>query len=428
MKLPSISRLRSLGRPQIFVRTDHPVPSTKPTGAVLVGSGTRLVPTVGDRLRVQRRRSRLTMGLCILAPTLVAAVYFWLIASDRYISDTQMILSDQPTMPGTASVGGASGGGKSSLLSLVGMGGDSAGASIDSAVVVNYLQSTEAMEALDRTIGLRKMWSAPSIDYFSRLSADASAEDFLKYYGKHVSVISSPLDPVIEVQVAAFRPQDAQLIAQTLVTLAQKKLNDSYLHMRSDALDFARSEVTTAEQQLAHVNDKLRDFRNAHRDIDPTAAAQGVGGIANGLLAQQASAEAQLKMARTYAREDSAVVKTLKSQVASLHAQVERTRGLLAGSTENTPYADLLATYEDLELDQKFAQDSYTSAMGFLAASRTALARQQTYLIDFIAPTLPQDALEPRSTRDVVMAFFTSALLWLIGSLVGSALREHARR
>lgn len=369
------------------------------------------------------------MAVCILLPTLIAGIYYWLVASDRYVSDTQLVLSDQPSMPSLAGLSGSSaGGGKSSLLSLIGMGGGGSGSTNDSAIVVNYLQSTEALKELDRTIGLRKMWSASSIDYFSRLPADASVEDFHKYYAKHVSVVSDPLDPVIELKVEAFRPQDAQLIAQTLVKLAQHKLDNAFLRMRKDALDFAQSEVTQAQQRLARVDDRLRNFRNAHSDIDPAAAAQGVGGVTTALFGELTRAEAQLKIARSYAREDSSVVKSLKTQIAALRDQIARTRGLLAGSAKNKPYADVLATYENLSLDQKFAQDAYTSAMGFLASSRTALAHQQTYLIDFLAPTLPQDALEPHSTSDVLMVFFASALLWLTGSLVASALREHARR
>jgi capsular polysaccharide transport system permease protein len=302
------------------------------------------------------------------------------------------------------------------------------GASSDSAIVTNYLQSTQAMAALAKTIGLRKMWSAPSIDYLSRLSAGASMEDFKKYYNKHVTVIADPLNPVIELQAQAFRPQDAHLIAQTLVRLAQEKLNAAYAGMREDALRFARSEVANAQQQLASIDEKVRKFRNTHAEIDPSAGAQGVGAVALGLYGQLATTEAQLRMTLSYAREESPTVKTLEAQIAALRKQIAETRTLLAGDENGKPYADVLGAYEDLLLNQTFAQTNLTSAMGFLESSRTALAHQQKYLIDFLAPTLPEDALEPTSTRNVVVVFLASVLLWLIGSLVASALSEHAHR
>ena len=42
--------------------------------------------------------------------------------------------------------------------------------------------------------------------------------------------------------------------------------------------------------------------------------------------------------------------------------------------------------------------------------------------------TVPEDAVEPTSTRNVLMVFLASVLLWLIGSLVAWALGEHAQR
>jgi capsular polysaccharide transport system permease protein len=371
------------------------------------------------------------MALCIVMPTVAAVLYYSLFASDRYVSDTQMVMSDQTgTTSPLSSLAGAAGaaGGKSSLLSLVGMEAGSSGGGSDSAIVTNYLQSTQAMEALDKTIGLRKMWSAASIDYLSRLSAKASSEDFKKYYDKHITVIADPLNPVIELRVQAFRPQDARLIAQTLVKLAQQTLNAAFEGMREDALRFARSEVTNAQQQLASIDEKVRKFRNVHAEVDPAAGAQGVGAVALGLYGQLATAEAQLRMTLSYAREESPAVKTIEAQIAALRTQIGETRTLLAGDEKGKPYADLLGAYEDLLLNQTFAQSTFTSAMGFLESSRAALAHQQKYLIDFLAPTLPEDAVEPTSIRNVVVVFLASVLLWLIGSLVAAALSEHAHR
>jgi capsular polysaccharide transport system permease protein len=424
-------KLRRLARALIFVDTDHQVPAARRDDRMLVGTGTRLVPTIYEDLRRQRHRRRLAMVLWIALPTLMASLYFGLIASDRYVSDTQMVLSQQSgeSAPDLASLGGANG--KSAILSLIGMSGGDSEQTNESAIVTNYLQSIEAMEALDRAIGLRKMWSAPSIDYLSRLAPDASDEEFHRYYEKHVTVIADPLDPVIEVKVEAFRPEDAQLIGKTLVRLAQDKLNSTYLGIREDALRFARSEVANAEARLAGINEKLRKFRNAHADIDPTSSAQAVGSVAGGLFGQLAGAEADLRTTLSYARPNNPQVMALKARIAALKEQIAADRGLLAGdaaSPGSKPYADLLAAYEDLLLDQKFGQASYTSAMAFLSSSRASLVQQHTYLIDFLAPTLPQDALEPRRARDVVMAFSASVLLCLVASLVSSALREHARQ
>lgn len=417
-------KLKSLARALIFVGTDHQVPAARPNEAMLVGTGTRLVPTIYEDLRLRRRQRLLFAALSIALPTLVASLYYGLVASDRYVSETQMVLSDQAS--GAGSVGG--GGGKSSLMSLIGMatGGEQ---SNEEAIVTNYLTSTQAMEAADQAIGLRRMWSASTIDFFSRLSSDASQEDFHKYYKQHVKLVSDPSEPVMKVEVEAFQPRDAQLISQTLVKLSQQKLNSAFVGMREDALQFARAEVKQSQTQLASIDEKLRNFRNSHTDIDPKASAQGVGAVTMALFGQLANTEAELRTTLSYAREDSPAVRQLRSRIAALKKQISENRGILAGDQpKEKPYADLLASYESLMLDQKFAQEAYTSAMAFLSSSRASLAHQHAYLVDFLAPTLPEQATEPRGARNVLVVFLASALLWLTGSLLASALREHAKR
>lgn len=415
-------RLKRVAKALIFLRTDHPVPaSRRRTEPTIVDANRRLTPSVYETLAAHRRRRLLTMVLCIGLPTLGACLYYGLVASNRYVSDAKMVLSE-----GSSPGGGLSLGGKSSLLAMIGL-GSGAGASDPGAIVTQYLGSSQAMQALDKKIGLRHMWDAASIDYLSRLSSNASQEDFYKYYQSHVTVISQPTDPVIELQVEAFHPGDARLIARSLVALAQHKLNTAFLQVQEDALRFARSELHEAEQQLTSINDKLRDFRNAHGDIDPTASAQTIGGVAGGLFGQLTGAEADLRALLTYARPGNPQVKSLKARIDALKKQIKGDRNLLAGPDSEKPIANVLADYEDLLLNQKFAQDAYTSARAFFASRRAALAHQQTYLVDFLPPTLPDQATEPRRIRDVVLVFLASGLVWLAGSLIGSALREHAR-
>jgi capsular polysaccharide transport system permease protein len=417
-------RLRGLTRALIFVRGDNPVPAPRRADTLIVGTGTRLVPTVYDGTRTRRRRRTAAMALCVGLPTVLAALYYGLFASDRYVSETRMVLSASASGGGVSSLGKSSS--SSSLLSMVGIspGGDST--ADDQAMVSDYLQSTEAMDAADRAIGLRKMWSSPSVDLWSRLSPDASAERFQHYFQRHVTISADPADPVIRIQVEAFRPADARLIGKTLVRLGQQKVNSAYDEMREDSLGFARSEVTRAEQRLGVVNDKIRSFRNTHGDIDPTATAGAVGTVAGTTFGELSGTEAQLETALSYARPDSPMVKALEARIAALKKQMTADRGLLAGGHTNRNYANLLAEYENLLLDQKFAETAYTSALAFLDSSRAATMHQHTYLIDFIKPTLPEEATEPQAKRNVLLVFVASFLAYLIVSLITSTLREHA--
>jgi len=157
------------------------------------------------------------------------------------------------------------------------------------------------------------------------------------------------------------------------------------------------------------------------------ANAGGVGTVVLGLFSQLAGTEADLKTALSYAREDSPLVQSLKSRAAALKKQIDADRLVLAGEgAEGKSYADLASTYGDLLIDQQFAQTSYTSAMAFLTTSRTNLEQHHSFLVDFIAPTLPGDSTLPRVWEDLLLVAIASALVTVIGSLIIAALREHA--
>lgn len=434
MNLASLSRALTLLRGEhlrralIFVRSDNQVPAARPADGAIVGTGTRIVPTVYDTLRGRRRRRRLMMGLTIGLPTCLAASYYGFIASDRYVSDTQMVISDaHGSSLSPPSGGGGGGSGTSSLMALSGLASSVGDTMNEYMMVYSYFTSIEAMEALDKQIGLRRLWSAGSIDYLSRLSPDAPQRDFYRYFTNHITVIADPTDPVMEVQVQGFSQADAQLIAKTLVRLAQQKLNEAYLHMEDDALGFARSEVVKAQDKLKAIDGKLRDFRNAHGEFDVNANAGGVGTVVLGLFSQLAGTEADLKTALSYAREDSPLVQSLQARAAALKKQIDVDRVLLAGQgTEGKSYADLAGTYGDLLIDQQFAQSAYTSAMAFMETSRANLEQHHAFLVDFLAPNLPGDATLPRTWLDLLLVALGSALFAVTGSLILAALREHA--
>ena len=90
----------------------------------------------------------------------------------------------------------------------------------------------------------------------------------------------------------------------------------------------------------------------------------------------------------------SARVKSLRTRVSALSHQVENERHRLANESD-TDLTRLLYGYEPLILEQKLAEQLYASALTSLEIARTEAQRKQRYLIPFVAPELPDEALEP---------------------------------
>ena len=82
-------------------------------------------------------------------------------------------------------------------------------------VISSYVTSSTLLEAVDHKLNLRHHYQNPNIDWFDRLSATASNEDFLAYFNRRVTVnVMTGGYDIIDVE--AFDPKSAAQIAQAM--------------------------------------------------------------------------------------------------------------------------------------------------------------------------------------------------------------------
>ncbi len=72
------------------------------------------------------------------------------------------------------------------------------------------------------------------------------------------------------------------------------------------------------------------------------------------------------------------------------------------------------------------AKQRYGSALTSLEAARAEAQRQQRYLIAFVAPQLPDEAIEPDRPWMILTVFACAFLIYAIGGLIWSAIKDHA--
>ena len=89
---------------------------------------------------------------------------------------------------------------------------------------------------------------------------------------------------------------------------------------------------------------------------------------------------------------------------------------------------NLIESYQPLMLEQEMAQQQYASALTSLEVARVEAQRKKQYLITFIQPNLPDQAVEPRRFNEVLTVMLFSFLLYMIGGLMWSALKDHIGR
>src|SRR5579862_8462240 len=189
--------------------------------------------------------------LCVALPTSLSILYFGLIASDVYVSESSFIVRNQEDQP------------QSSLAMLLHGTGLSATDSTTSAVQT-YILSRDALKVLDDDLHVGKQFASHKIDFFNRfgrLPWQSGFEDLLIYYRGKVSVSSDTSASIVSISVRAFTSMDAYAINQRLLDLTEARINKLNEDSRADMIRYAAAEVANAESKEDAATTLLAHYR-----------------------------------------------------------------------------------------------------------------------------------------------------------------------
>ena len=379
-----------------------------------------MTTSVRDNKKGPRKnaRSGLVRSIClfVLLPTIVGAIYFGFIASDRYVAEARYAIRSSGQAP-TAGF----------LDSVLSTGGFGSSSSQDAEIVRSYILSLDMLTALDRHFDIKAHYATPEIDWLSRLDPDASNEDVLKYMERRIEVVIDRESGISTLTVQAFDPHSAQTMTDLLLELSETLVNDMSERITEDTLRFSRQELARTEREVRQATSDLTSFRKETRSVDPGEETSAVLGIVTDLEMMLAGARAELVEASSVMQMDSARVRNLQTRVGALETQVLEERDRLANGQE-TDLTSLIDRYQPLVLEEELAMQRYASALTSLEASRAETQRQQSYLIAFVPPQLPSEATEPRRAWMMLTVFAFASLIFAIGGLIWSAIKDHMGR
>jgi capsular polysaccharide transport system permease protein len=242
-------------------------------------------------------------------------------------------------------------------------------------------------------------------------------------YGQFVSVEIDHTSGVSTLHVKAYRPEDAQIIANALMRYAEQLVNDMNERARRDALMTFRREVELAEQRIQKIQSQLTAYRVKEKMLDPKSASTGP----LELLAQMNSA---LANARTQLGEllnnspNSPQIPLVKTRIAQLDKRIAEERAKLSGESDSV--VATLTEYERLTLDRELAEKALASAFASLEAARLEAERQRLYLETIAQPNLADYPLYPRSIISFITIVASCSLVYGIAWLLIAGVREHA--
>ena len=366
-----------------------------------------------SRLKALVRRIDRIFMLTVLLPTLVAAIYFGLIASDVYISEARFVVRNPQRQSITSGLG--------SLLQGTGF----ARSQDDTYSVHDYVSSRDALRELDQQLQVRKAFSAEGIDFVNRfpgLGFDDSFEAFYRHYRKYVTIEYDTVSSITALYVRAYTAEDARNFNDLLLQMSERLVNNLNTRSRQDLIQVAQKEVQAAEERSKTAAVALSGYRGRQSLFDPDRQSalqlQGVAKLQEELL----SSEAQLAQLRQLSPENPQIP-ALKSRVDALRKTIASEGSKVAGADGSLTSKS--AVYDRLQLEKVFAERQLATALVSLETAKNEAQRKQLYLERLVQPNLPDKALEPRRVRSVLMVFIVGLLIWGVASLVVASVREH---
>lgn len=352
--------------------------------------------------------------LIVVIPTLLGGIYYGFMASDRYVVEVEMAVRDMQG-PQVGMLGALLGG-------AMGNSGPQ-----EPVIIEKYVTSAAILKGLQEWLGLRESFSQPEIDIVARLSPDASNEKFLRYYRDNiVEVVRDVSSGTVTLRVRAYTADDAYSIAKAILVLADTHIDQLSKRAREDAVRFAREEVRALEERRLDVEERLAKFRNTEGEIDLSATVAGRVQLVAELEAERAKAQAELSQLSSYMRANSPQVMLRRQRVKSFQRQIAQERENLASSKAGA-ISGKLTGYERLLVQRELVMTAYNGAVQALEMGKAAAQQKQLYLVPFVPPVLPSEAIEPERLYQVATILLVSLVVYVVAGLGIGTLREHLR-
>ena len=371
---------------------------------------TRWRASAGRRLAPARIQG--TIFSAALLFSLAAAVYWVVIASDRYVSEAHVII--ERTNLGTGEASTAFG-----FIAVV------PGLTSDQMLLRDHLLSLDMLKALDAKLDLRSHYSNWRRDPLSRMwFKDAPLEKFHAYFLGRVTVEVDEFTGILSVRSQAYDPETARAITAMMVEEGERHMNAMAHALASEQVAFLEGQVSEMNDRAVAARQKLLSFQNDKQLLSPTSTAQTLESIIAKLEGELSDLQTRRNGLLGYLMPDSPGVKELDIQIAGTRKQIERERKRLASPDGNT-LNRTLEEYQGLEMQAQFAQDLYKSALTALEQGRVEATRTLKKVSILQSHNLPEYALEPRRIYNSIVYLIVSLLLAGLVNLIVIIIRDH---
>ena len=346
-----------------------------------------------------------------LCASLLAVVYWTVIASDRYVSEARVVVERSDGV----------GGGATDFASLL----TGTSAPQDLLLLREYLLSVDMLKRLDATLGLRKHYADSRRDPLSRLwFEDASLERFHQYYLKRVSVDYDSFARVLVIRVEGFSAEMAHDIAKALVADGEQFMNEMTHRIASEQVVYIEQQVQAQGERLKAARQALVAYQNANGLVSPRGEVESLSSVVASAEATLADLNVKRNALKEIYTAQSPTIQQLDAQIAAVQRQIAAEQGRMV-SAKGRGLNRVVEEYERLQAAAEFAFDIYKTALSALEKARIEATRKLKNVAVVQSPTYPEYPLQPRRIYNIVVFVLATLMLAGVLQLLSAIIRDH---
>lgn len=368
-------------------------------------------------MRLKNNRSlNIWLPVCgILVPLVIIALYLFLVAQDRYVSESVVVVK-QVGEVSTPTAGG--------LGALLGTDNTSVE---DSRYLKEYVESYDMLKHLDQSLHFRQAFQGNGYDKIFQLRDDASREQLLKYYNSRLTVELDETTSLLTIRTEGFTPEFALKFNNAVLQESDRFVNAISQQVAREQLKYSEDQYKDATARLTKAREEVLNYQNNNQMLDPQSNAEAVSKVMNSLRASLSDLQTQERTLLSYLNPDTPQVIALRSQIQAVQQQISNEQSKLTASGDNDSgkLNRKALQFEALKAEVEFNTDLYKVSLSSLEKSKLDAVRKLKSLIKISSPQLAEDSLYPRRLYILLSFFLILTLIYGFIRLAISIVRDH---
>ena len=363
-------------------------------------------------------KNRSVLGMIII-PFLIAAIYLFVFAANRYVSSSQVVVRQQESgqqagMPGLAMLVGA--------VDPV--------SREDTLYLKEYIVSHDMLAVLESKLNWTAHYSGKWNDPLFYLSSSASSEEKLAFYQRMVTTNYDETTGLLQIDVQAFTSDYAKAVLKEILVQSERFVNEITRSMADEQLSFARRELMASAERYEDKQAELLAFQNEHNLFNAEVTAESMSQIVANLEAEIVKEKARLNGLKTRLAANAPQIRSQENKINALIKQLEaEQRKITSGdfkSAEDMLNLNTIAfEYRRLQVDLLVSEEFYKTSLAVVENAKLETIKNIRSLIAVVQPNLPEKAAYPRTIYNLITILIVLLLIYGITQFVLASIRDH---